>query len=153
IDKAESQFMQLPGMTPELCNTLIESGFLSCEDVAVLTPAEVAEMGGLDEDTSADLVAYADEESERLQKEAKQGKHKEAAPPPAPLPAAPRPAPTSGAGEAFDNLFKDTPAEAEAPAEATEANAADVAYGLTELPTEGGVEEMPGDASDLGGEQ
>ena len=45
--------MELPGITPELVEVLIEGGFLSCEDVAVLTPTELTEMGGLDEDTAA----------------------------------------------------------------------------------------------------
>jgi len=60
IDKAEAQFMELPGMTPELVEGLIEGGFLSCEDVAVLTPTELSEMGGLDEDTCGEIIAYAD---------------------------------------------------------------------------------------------
>jgi N utilization substance protein A len=83
IDKAEEQFRQLPGMTDDLINTLIEEGFLSCEDVAVLTPAELFEMGGLDEDTSLELIAIADEIGQATSKEPKPPK-------PAPKPQKPR---------------------------------------------------------------
>src|SRR5205085_5861840 len=50
IEKAEGEFLSLPGCTPELVEVLIEEGFLSCEDIAVLTPQEMMEMGGMDED-------------------------------------------------------------------------------------------------------
>src|SRR5262245_21546815 len=72
IDKAESQFMSLPGMdddmTAGLAAVLIDQGFLSFEDIAVLTPAELVEMGVPDEDIAAEMVAFADEEASRLEK-------------------------------------------------------------------------------------
>ena len=67
IDNAESEFMSLDGMTSDLMVTLIEAGFLSCEDVAVLTPAELVELGAPDEDIAADLIAYADELASQVQ--------------------------------------------------------------------------------------
>lgn len=119
IDKAESQFMELPGMSPELANGLIEGGFLSCEDVAVLTPAELVEMGCESEDVAADLIAYADEASEQMQREPKPSKSKEREQAAAPVQAPRQPeAPTSGAA-AFANLFRDPVPQEEAPDAAT----------------------------------
>jgi N utilization substance protein A len=102
IEKAEGQFMELPGMAPELAGTLIEEGFLSCEDVAVLTPAELVEMSGgtLDEDTAADMIAYADEMADQ-----QQDKVARPAKPKADGPAA-RPADApSDARQKFESLF------------------------------------------------
>src|SRR5205085_7824720 len=89
IEKAESQFSALPEMFPELVEVLIEEGFLSYEDIAVLTPAELMEMGGMDEDTAAEMIAGADEEGTRVDREARLGKPREAAQPSAAAPVAP----------------------------------------------------------------
>jgi hypothetical protein len=67
-------------------------------------------MGGMDEDTAADMIAFADEESSRLEKEARFGKPREAA---QAATAAPLPAPqqaeaqteASKGRQAFENLF------------------------------------------------
>jgi len=87
---------------------LIDQGFLSFEDVAVLTPAELMEMGVPDEDTAQEMIYFADEEAARVEKEARFGKPREAAqaaPQHAPAPA-PQPAnPQTGARQAFENLF------------------------------------------------
>jgi N utilization substance protein A len=113
IDKAEQQFMSLPGAEPDLVAVLIDQGFLSCEDVAVLTPAELIEMGVPDEDTAAEMIAFADEEAVRLEKEARLGKPREAATATAQQPVSPQVA----ARTAFEELFATTPEEGPAPAE------------------------------------
>ncbi len=112
IERADANFSNLPGATPELVEALIEQGFLSFEDIAVLTPAELIDMGGMDEDTAAEMIAYADEEAERQEREPKA--------PPKPREAAalggtPAPAATTAA-ERFDSLF--APAEPAAEIEA-----------------------------------
>ena len=102
IDKAESQFMALEGMTPELANALIESGFLSCEDVAVLTPAELVEMGGIDEEVAADLIAQADEQSDLTSSETNVAKTRD--------PQSPRSQEMPQTHkQKFENLFSDHP--------------------------------------------
>jgi N utilization substance protein A len=116
IEKAESHFSALPGMFPELVEVLIEEGFLSYEDIAVLTTAELMEMGGMDEDIAADMIAYADEEGSRMEKEARLGKPREAAgagtaPSTLPLPPPDAQAEASKGRQAFENLFA-TPAPA-----------------------------------------
>lgn len=112
LDRAEANFSQLPGVQPELVEALINQGFLSFEDISVLTPAELMDMGGMDEETAIDMIAYADEAAQRQEKEPKAPKQREAAGGAAPVAA---PAPT--AAERFDSLFAPTeapPAEEEA---------------------------------------
>jgi N utilization substance protein A len=158
IEKAESQFSILPGMFPELVEVLIEEGFLSYEDVAILTPAELMEMGGMDEDTAADMIATADEEASRLEKESRFGKPRESAQTatPATAGAAP-PAETqseaSKARQAFDNLFAPTPPAAEEaavsaePIEAVVEPAGTEEVAGAEIPA---IVEMPTEVADSG---
>ncbi len=99
IEKAESQFMEMPGVQPELVEALIEQGFLSFEDIAVLTPAELSEMGGIDEESAAEMIAYADEASQEAERAPKTPKPTREAPVLAPVTK-----PT--AEERLDSLFK-----------------------------------------------
>jgi N utilization substance protein A len=112
IERAESQFSQLPGAQPELIEVLIEQGFLSFDDIAVLTPAELCAMGGMDEENALEMIAFADEEASRAEKEPKLAKPREAG-----AGAASQPAQTPAtAAERFDSLFTQTEApEGEAP--------------------------------------
>jgi N utilization substance protein A len=129
IEKAEMQFSALPGAQPELVDALIEEGFLSYEDIAVLTPAEMCEMGGMDEDTAAEMISFAEYEAEEMEREGKPGKVREPVAVPQTQSPAPlgRPAPAdqpSEARQAFENLFSGAPAETTEemplPAEGTE---------------------------------
>ena len=106
IDKAESEFMSLDGMSADLMVTLIEAGFLSCEDVAVLTPAELVELGAPDEDTAADLIAYADEAASQVVIGPKGNKGRDSG----------RGAGPTSAKSKFDSLFSN-PQEAPPPSE------------------------------------
>jgi N utilization substance protein A len=115
IEKAEMQFSQLPGAQPELVDVLIEEGFLSYEDVAVLTPAELCEMGGMDEDNAADMIAFADEEAQVQEREGKPGKSREQMAVPSGGAPSARPEPPSKGREAFENLFASAPRMPQAP--------------------------------------
>jgi N utilization substance protein A len=121
IEKAESQFSAMPGVQPELVDVLIEEGFLSYEDISVLTPAELMEMGGMDEDGAADMIAFADEEAQAMEREGKPSKREQVATPATHAAAQNRSteAPSGGARDAFDKLFASTPATAEAGATET----------------------------------
>src|SRR5438067_2792463 len=70
IDRAENWFRQLPGITDEAVEGLIVEGFMSYDDLSFLEPAELAELGAVDEDLAADIIAYAEEAAERLEHEA-----------------------------------------------------------------------------------
>ena len=69
IERAEGWFRTMPGITDELVEAFITEGFLSFDDLTFLEPAEMAELGGIDEDLAADLIAYAEEAAERLEEE------------------------------------------------------------------------------------
>jgi N utilization substance protein A len=135
IEKAESHFSMLPNVQPELVDVLIEEGFLSFEDVSVLTPAELCEMGGMDEETALDMIDFAAEEAEAQEREGKPAKatrEQVASPGGAPKPAE---APTTGR-QAFHNLFTDAPAATE---EAVEGAPAPVELGEQAAPPEEGA--------------
>jgi N utilization substance protein A len=115
IEKAETQFSQLPGVQPELVDVLIEEGFLSFEDVAVLTAAELCEMGGMDEETALDMIDFADTEAQEVEREGKPSKSREPAQAGGHAAHAPRPAEHPPTGrQAFENLFSPS-ASPEAP--------------------------------------
>jgi N utilization substance protein A len=138
IEKAEGQFSSLPGMFPELVDVLIEEGFLSFEDVGVLTPAEMMEMGGMDEDTAEDMIAFANEEGARLEKEARLGKPRESAQQATPSSPAPQAEPQSEASKRFHALFDNEPADV-----AEEGAGADEQVAVDEQPHE--AAELPPD--------
>src|SRR5213075_1974258 len=55
IERAEGWFRYIPGITDELIEAFITEGFLSFDDLTFLEPADMAELGGIDEDLSADI--------------------------------------------------------------------------------------------------
>ncbi len=71
IERAELWFRAIPGITDELLEAFITEGFLSFDDLTFLEPAELSELGGVDEDLAADIIAYAEEAAERVEKEVK----------------------------------------------------------------------------------
>lgn len=50
IDRAVTAFSQLEGMTEELAQKLVEQGYLSYDDLSVIEPDALMEMGGLTEE-------------------------------------------------------------------------------------------------------
>ena len=54
-------------------------GFLSFDDLSVIEPDQLAEMGGLTEDQCDAIVAHAEKESERLELEQRQRRAQEKA--------------------------------------------------------------------------
>jgi N utilization substance protein A len=135
ITKAENWFLEVPGVTEEMVEVLIEEGFLSYDDLTFLEPADLGALLNITEDQAEDIIAYAEDAAEQVEEEARLAKSREpvaAAPAPALTPAdkaaklfadvAPAaPAPTHTVSEsgraAFENLFAPAPSEP-APAEA-----------------------------------
>ena len=126
IDKAVTAFMSLEGMTDDLAQRLVEQGYLSYDDLSVIEPDALMEMGGMTEEQVDALVEQADERAEAAEREAEEQKRlkKElemaqaaggASPPPA-APAAPAPENQEAAAEAADN---DASSEAPAPESAS----------------------------------
>jgi transcription termination/antitermination protein NusA len=69
IEKAENWFRQIPIVTDELVETFIEEGFLSYDDLTFLEPAQLGELAGVTEDQAEEIIAFAEEASERVEEE------------------------------------------------------------------------------------
>lgn len=141
IDRAVGAFMELEGMTDDLAQRLVEQGYLSYDDLSVVEPDALMEMGGMTAEQVDAIVEQADERAlvaEKAADDAKKLKREtamnEAA---AAAKAAASPPPTApleqesaaveetseetvaGEGEASAATTGDEPAEASEPAEAT----------------------------------
>ena len=66
IDRAVAGFCQIEGMTEELAQRLVEQGYLSFDDLEVIEPDDLAEMGSL----TAEQVEHIVEQAEIRAKEA-----------------------------------------------------------------------------------
>jgi N utilization substance protein A len=103
IDRAVAGFSQIEGMTEELAQRLVEQGYLSYDDLSVIEPDALMEMGGLSEEqvdqivNQAEVLAAqaekaADEEKRRKKEEDAAAAAQAAAAPPAQA-ASPAPVP------------------------------------------------------------
>ena len=61
IERAVLGFSELDGMTDGLAEQLVEQGYLSYDDLSVIEPDALMEMGGLTEEQTDHIVAQADE--------------------------------------------------------------------------------------------
>jgi N utilization substance protein A len=104
IDRAVAGFSQIEGMTEELAQRLVEQGYLSYDDLSVIEPDALMEMGGLTEEQvdvitnqaeelAAKAEKAADEEKRRKKEEEAAAANAPAAPAPAAAPAPPVEAP------------------------------------------------------------
>ncbi len=69
IERATTSFMELQGMTEELAQRLVEQGYLSYDDLSVIEPDHLMEMGGISVEQVDLIVEQADErvaEAERV---------------------------------------------------------------------------------------
>jgi N utilization substance protein A len=78
IEKAENWFRQIPNVTDELVEALIVDGFLSYDDLTFLEPAQLAELAGCTEEQAEEIIAFAEEGSERVEEETRQAREAEA---------------------------------------------------------------------------
>jgi transcription termination/antitermination protein NusA len=82
IDRAVAGFSQIDGMTEELAQRLVEQGYLSYDDLEVIEPDALMEMGGLTEEQVEHIVTQAEDLAAKAGKaadEEKQRKRAEAA--------------------------------------------------------------------------
>jgi N utilization substance protein A len=68
LERAERWFGQLPHASPELTSALIEEGFLSYNDITCIDAQEMAQFSGLTEEQSDEVVMYAEEYSDVMEK-------------------------------------------------------------------------------------
>ncbi len=64
IDRAVDGFSQLEGMAIELAEKLVEEGFLSYDDLSIIEPDDLMQMGGLSEEQVNLIVEQAEERAE-----------------------------------------------------------------------------------------
>jgi N utilization substance protein A len=72
LDRTVQAFSAIPQVTAELAENLVSQGFLSFDDLSVIEPDQLAEMGGLSSEDCDAIVEYAEAESERLEVEQRQ---------------------------------------------------------------------------------
>jgi N utilization substance protein A len=109
IERAEGWFRQVPGVTDEMVEAFIEEGFLSYDDLTFVETYELAELAGVSEEVAEEMIAFAEEASERVEEETRAQKEAEAAA----RAAAPAPVAKPTAAERMAELFPDQPAESD----------------------------------------
>jgi N utilization substance protein A len=62
-------FSKIPEVSAELAENLVAQGFFTFDDLSVIEPDQLAELGGLTEEQCESIVAYADEEAARVEEE------------------------------------------------------------------------------------
>jgi len=76
IDRAVAGFSQIEGMTEELAQRLVEQGYLSYDDLSVIEPDALMEMGGLTVEQVDLIVNQAEELAAKAEKAADEEKRK-----------------------------------------------------------------------------
>lgn len=72
LERTVLAFSEVPHVTAELAENLVSQGFLSFDDLSIIEPDELAEMGELTAEQCDEIVAHAERESERLEAEQRQ---------------------------------------------------------------------------------
>jgi len=70
IDRAVSGYSSLTGVSDELAGKLVEEGFLSYDDLSIIEPDELMEMGGLTEEQAAVIIEQAEARAEEAEAQA-----------------------------------------------------------------------------------
>ncbi|HPM79290.1 MAG TPA: transcription termination factor NusA [Candidatus Anammoximicrobium sp.] len=70
IDRASAGFMSLEGMDEELATRLVEQGYLSYDDLSVIEPDALMQMGSLTEEQVERLVEQAERKAEEAERAA-----------------------------------------------------------------------------------
>lgn len=69
LDRSVQAFSQIEQVSEELAENLVSQGFFSFDDLSVIEPDQLAELGGLSEADCDAIIAYADEESLKQEQE------------------------------------------------------------------------------------
>lgn len=67
LERAERWFRRIPGITDELIESFITEGFMSYDDITFMEPADVLELGAVEEETAAGIIQYAEEAALRIE--------------------------------------------------------------------------------------
>jgi len=72
LETSVAAFSVVPDVSEELAENLVAQGFFTFDDLSVIEPDQLAELGGLTTQQCDAIVAYADVESLRIEKEEKE---------------------------------------------------------------------------------
>ena len=134
IDKSMSAFSHIPGVSPELAEDLVVQGFFSFDDLSVIEPDQLAELGSLTAEQCEAIVDFADIEAAR-EEERERENAREAARlrrEQAELEALTPPSVQSATADEEEAATEDTEGESEA---ADEGETQEAAQAVTEAPT------------------
>ncbi len=70
LERSVAAFATVPHIADELAEALVSQGFFSYEDLSVIEPDQLLDLSGLTQDQCDEIVAYADEQSVREEREA-----------------------------------------------------------------------------------
>src|SRR5205809_1335303 len=68
VERAETWFRAIPGVTDDMLERFIEEGFLSFDDLTCIDAAELMEICAAPEETCDEIILYAEEMAEKLEK-------------------------------------------------------------------------------------
>jgi len=71
LEGSVREFSKVPEVSEELAENLVSQGFFTFDDLSVIEPDQLAEVGRLTPEQCDTVIAYADVESERIEKEEK----------------------------------------------------------------------------------
>ncbi|MFK7821401.1 MAG: transcription termination factor NusA [Planctomycetaceae bacterium] len=74
LDKSVAAFSKVDGISDELADALVSQGFFTFDDLSVIEPDQLAELGGLTPEQCDAIIEFADEESLRLEREEKRAR-------------------------------------------------------------------------------
>jgi N utilization substance protein A len=130
IERAVAGFMQIEGMNEELAQRLVEQGYLSYDDLSVIEPDALMEMGSMTEEQVQHIVDQADVLAQQAEKAADEERRRKKAEDAA-----------AAAAAASGEVAPSAAAPTAPPTNATEANAAEAnAAEATEPPASPSVE-------------
>jgi N utilization substance protein A len=69
LDKSVGMFSKIPEVSAELAENLVAQGFFTFDDLSVIEPDQLAELGGLTPEQCEEIVAFADTEAARVEEE------------------------------------------------------------------------------------
>jgi len=69
LDKSVGMFSRVPGVSGELAENLVAQGFFTFDDLSVIEPDQLGELGGLSPEQCEEIIAFADTEAARVEEE------------------------------------------------------------------------------------
>jgi N utilization substance protein A len=77
IERAVTGFSEIEGVTPELAEALVGEGYLSYDDLSVIEPVDLMQMGGLTEEQVDTIVEQAEERAQAAEAAAEQERRRQ----------------------------------------------------------------------------